>query len=65
MIAKEDLLTSTEMARFVADGFLRFDELVPNELNEAVCAEMERGEIPRVASGQPLSDLCRNRRLVR
>ena len=57
MVAKEDLLTSTEMARFVADGLLRFDELVPNELNEAVCAEMERGEIPRVASGQPLSDL--------
>ena len=42
MVAKEDLLTSTEMARFVADGFLRFDELVQNELNEAVCAEMER-----------------------
>ena len=57
MVAKKDLLTSTEMAGFVADGFLRFDELVPNELNDAVRAEMERGEIPRVASGQPLSDL--------
>lgn len=57
MVEKRDLLTSREMARFVADGFLRFDELVPSELNEAVCQEMERGEIPRVRSGQALSDL--------
>ncbi len=57
MVEKGDLLTSKEMARFVADGFLRFDELVPRELNEAVCGEMERGEIPRVGSGQALADL--------
>ena len=29
MIDKTDLLNSKDMARFVADGLLRFDELVP------------------------------------
>ena len=33
MVAKEHLLTSVQMANFVADGFLRFDELVPDHLN--------------------------------
>jgi len=57
MVDKEHLLTTQQMARFVADGFLRFDELVPAELNEAACAEMEKGEIPRAQGGQNLSAL--------
>ena len=29
------LLNSRQMAHFVARGFLRFDELVPDEINQA------------------------------
>ncbi|MFT5090802.1 MAG: hypothetical protein ACI906_000046 [Candidatus Latescibacterota bacterium] len=57
MVDKEHLLTTQQMARFVADGFLRFDELVPPELNKAACAEMEKGEIPRAQGGLNLSEL--------
>ena len=34
MADPSQLLTTREMAMFVARGFLRFDELVPSELNE-------------------------------
>ena len=40
MAAPEHLLNSVQMANFVADGFLRFDELVPAHLNAAALAEM-------------------------
>ena len=43
MVDKQHLLNSKQMAQFVADGLLRFDELVPDELNRAACAEMESG----------------------
>jgi hypothetical protein len=43
MVDKQHLLNSKQMAQFVADGLLRFDELVPDELNRAACAEMEAG----------------------
>ncbi|SVD64911.1 uncharacterized protein METZ01_LOCUS417765, partial [marine metagenome] len=33
------------MAQFVADGYLRFDEIVPDELNKAAYAQMETGDI--------------------
>ena len=33
-------LTSEEMARFVTDGFLRFDALVPDEINERAIESM-------------------------
>ena len=36
-------LTTSQMARFVARGFLRFDEIVPNDINTAAMKEMERG----------------------
>jgi hypothetical protein len=50
---RKDLLTSTEMARFVAAGFLRFDGLVPESLNRAAITELEAG-IDRPAAGTPL-----------
>ena len=31
MIDKQYLLNSKQMANFVADGYLRFDELVPTD----------------------------------
>lgn len=37
-------LTSLEMARFVAQGFLRFDALVPEDLNRRVIPELEEIE---------------------
>src|SRR5690554_2828087 len=34
-VDKQYLLTTKQMAEFVARGFLRFDELVPDEINQA------------------------------
>lgn len=55
-------LTTTELARFVARGFLVFDAVVPAEINEAAldlfaatgARDMDR---PKPASGTPLSEL--------
>ena len=41
MAEKNHLLNSKQMAQFVADGFLRFDELIPQNLNQAVRKEMD------------------------
>ncbi|UCH25701.1 MAG: phytanoyl-CoA dioxygenase family protein [Trueperaceae bacterium] len=49
------LLDSQQMARFVARGFLRFDELVPQELNRMVMAEIDAGTIEGAPAGTPLS----------
>ena len=56
MVDKQYLLNTKQMAQFVAAGFLRFDELVPDELNRAACAEMETG-VPRGKAGAPLAEL--------
>ena len=40
MSTPEHKLTTLEMARFVADGFLRFDAVVPNDINQAMIAEL-------------------------
>ena len=56
MVDKQYLLNTKQMAQFVADGFLRFDELVPDEINRAACAEMEAG-VPRGRAGAPLGAL--------
>lgn len=56
---KQYLLTSVQMANFVADGMLRFDELVPKEINVEAMRELDEklinfGYEPQ---GQPLSNL--------
>ena len=56
MVDKQHLLNSKQMAQFVADGLLRFDELVPDELNRAACAEME-AEVLRGKAGVPMDEL--------
>ena len=56
MVDKQHLLNSKQMAQFVADGLLRFDELVPDELNRAACAEMEAGVL-RGKAGMPMDEL--------
>jgi len=55
-IDKQHLLTSRQMAEFVASGFLRFDELIPAELNALAIAEMEENRLPRGGgyAGEPL-----------
>ena len=47
------LLTSKEMAQFVSAGFLRFDGLVPDELNREAMPALEAG-FPRPSAGTPL-----------
>lgn len=55
MVDKQYLLNSRQMATFVAKGFLRFDELVPAAINEAVMAEIDTGSIQAAPAGTPLS----------
>ena len=56
---KQHLLTSVQMAEFVADGMLRFDELIPDEINREAMREIDEERIPRGydRQGQPLSGL--------
>lgn len=71
MSSDDNRLTTLEVARFVADGYLRFDALVPDEINRRVIDELgslakvkiplalavpaEEGELARPESGTPLS----------
>ncbi len=55
MIGKQHLLSSKQMAEFVARGFLRFDELVPDDINQDVMRDIDRQEIKGHRSGTPLS----------
>lgn len=55
MVDKQYLLNSKQMASFVARGFLRFDELVPQSINNAVMAEIDAGSIKAAPAGTPLS----------
>lgn len=40
MPAPDHKLTTAEMARFVADGFLRFDALIPEQINNDIIEEL-------------------------
>src|SRR5690349_8737403 len=55
MVGKEYLLNSIQMAQFVAKGFLRFDELIPKELNEAIMKDIDAGDVKAQPAGTPLS----------
>ncbi|HLV34241.1 MAG TPA: phytanoyl-CoA dioxygenase family protein [Spirillospora sp.] len=55
MIDKQYLLTSRQMAEFVARGFLRFDQLVPDDINQAVMEAIDTGTIRSHPAGTPLS----------
>lgn len=43
MLEPRQLLSTRQVARFVARGFLRFDALVPEDVNRAFLAEFEAG----------------------
>ena len=60
-VDKKYLLTTTQMANFASDGLLRFDELVPDEINREAVRELDEklinfGYEPQ---GQPLENLWR------
>ena len=59
-VSREELLNSRQMAHFVADGYLRFDGLVPADINEAVMAEIDAGPIQGAPAGTPLSQCYAN-----
>ncbi len=56
MSDKQHLLNSHQMAEFVARGFLRFDEIVPDDINQAVMAEFEAGGINSYPAGTPFAE---------
>jgi hypothetical protein len=62
MAEQQHLLTSVQMANFVADGLLRFDDLVPDEINTEVMRELDEKRIGPgyEAQGQPLQNLWRD-----
>lgn len=55
MVGKEFLLNSKQMAFFVAKGYLRFDELIPDEINKAVMRDIDAGTVRSQPAGTPLS----------
>ncbi len=54
-LKRQYLLNSSQMAEFVARGFLRFDELVPDDINQAVMRDIDQGAIKGLPAGTPLS----------
>lgn len=55
-VDKQDLLTSKQMATFVAKGFLRFDEFIEPELNAAIMREIDAGTLKAAPAGTPLAE---------
>lgn len=55
MIDKQYLLSSKQMAEFVARGFLRFDELAPDEINREVMQAIDAQAIKGHRARTPLS----------
>jgi hypothetical protein len=51
----KNLLTSVQMAHFVANGSLRMDAVVPDEMNQQAIEVLKAG-IPAVPYGTPLSE---------
>src|SRR5690349_3741891 len=43
------------MAFFVAKGYLRFDELIPDEINKGVMKDIDAGTVRSQPAGTPLS----------
>ena len=52
---RQYLLNSQQMAEFVARGFLRFDGLVPDEINEAAMRDIDNNAIIGAPAGTPIS----------
>ena len=65
MIDRQYLLDSKQMANFVADGYLRFDELVPNKWNQAAHREFENRTVEGGQAGKPLSQAWSEKSTIR
>lgn len=63
-VDRKYLLNSKQIASFVSDGFLRFDELIPDEINHIAMREIDEKSIPQGydIQGQPLSGLWKESR---
>ena len=61
MPADDHRLTTEEMARFVAEGYLRFDALVSADLNQRIIEELQGLEHVKLrqAIGAPQNDSFR------
>ena len=57
MLEKKYLLDSKQMAQFATDGYLRFDDMVPDELNRAAYAEISTDGVPSAPGGTPFNDM--------
>jgi len=62
MVDKKYLLTTKQMANFAADGLLKFDELIPDEINTEVMRELDERRINfgYEPQGQPLDNVWRD-----
>ena len=58
MSATNHKLTTEQMARFVADGYLRFDALIPEEINRDIIEELRQLEVNKINQivGLPVED---------
>jgi hypothetical protein len=54
MPTTKQLLSSAEVARFTAHGFLRLDGVVPREMNEEALGVFTAGALPAVPYGTPV-----------
>ncbi|MEU2910245.1 phytanoyl-CoA dioxygenase family protein [Streptomyces massasporeus] len=54
MPTTKQLLSSAEVARFTAHGFLRLDGVVPREMNEEALGVFTAGALPSVPYGTPV-----------
>ena len=50
MPAADHRLTTAEMAQFVANGYLRFDAIVPDEVNDAVLEVLPALEAAKIGT---------------
>ena len=59
MAANEHKLTTKQMASFVADGYLRFDGLIPDAINREIIEELRLLEINKINQivGQPMRSM--------
>ena len=65
MIDRQYLLNSKQMANFVTDGYLRFDELVSKERNQAAQQEFENRTVEGGQAGKPLSQAWSDKSAIR
>ncbi|NQV65994.1 MAG: phytanoyl-CoA dioxygenase, partial [SAR86 cluster bacterium] len=55
-VRRTDLLSTGDMARFVARGFLRFDGLIPDEINRDFLERVMQDDVRSHPPGTPLAD---------